>query len=76
MDLGRVGIWIYHLNYQPTSKVRDIAAELEELGYGALWIGEAFYREPLTAAAVLLSATERRSSRPASPTSGRETRSR
>jgi probable F420-dependent oxidoreductase len=59
MDLGRVGIWTYHLNYQPTSKVREVAAELEELGYGALWIGEAFHREPLTAAAVLLSATKR-----------------
>jgi probable F420-dependent oxidoreductase len=59
MDLGRVGIWTYHLNYQPTSKVRDVAAELEELGYGTLWIGEAVYREPLTAAAVLLSVTER-----------------
>jgi hypothetical protein len=30
-----------------------------QLGYGALWIGEAFHREPLTAAAVLLSATKR-----------------
>jgi len=59
MELGRVGIWTYHLNYQPTSKVREVAAELEELGYGALWIGEAFHREPLAAAAVLLSATRR-----------------
>jgi probable F420-dependent oxidoreductase len=59
MELGRVGIWTYHLNYQPTSKVREVAAELEELGYGALWIGEALHREPLTAAAVLLSATKR-----------------
>jgi len=59
MDLGRIGIWTYHLNFQPTSKVREVAAELEELGYGALWIGEAFHREPLTAAAVLLSATRR-----------------
>jgi probable F420-dependent oxidoreductase len=59
MDLGRIGIWTYLLNYQPTSKVREVAAELEELGYGALWIGEAFHREPLTAAAVLLSATKR-----------------
>jgi probable F420-dependent oxidoreductase len=59
MQLGRIGIWTYHLNYQPTSKVREIVAELEELGYGALWIGEAVYREPLTSAAVLLSATSR-----------------
>jgi probable F420-dependent oxidoreductase len=59
MDLGRIGIWTYHLNYQPASKVREVAAELEELGYGALWIGEAVYREPLTHAGFLLSATKR-----------------
>jgi probable F420-dependent oxidoreductase len=59
MQLGRIGIWTYHLNYQPTSKVREVVAELEELGYGALWVGEAVYREPLTSAAVLLSATNR-----------------
>jgi hypothetical protein len=44
MQLGHIGIWTYHFNYQPTSKVRQIVAELEELGYGALWIGEAVYR--------------------------------
>ncbi len=59
MDLGRVGIWTYHLNFQPTSKVRDVVAELEALGYGAIWVGEAAYREPLASAAVLLSATSR-----------------
>src|SRR4029453_459308 len=59
MDLGRIGIWTYHLNYQPASKVEEIAAELEELGYGALWIGESIYREPLTNAGFLLSVTNR-----------------
>jgi len=57
MDLGRVGIWTYHLNFQPTSTVREVVAELEHLGYGAIWVGEAAYREPLASAAVLLSAT-------------------
>ena len=59
MDLGRIGIWTYHLNYQPASKVREVAAELEELGYGTLWIGESVYREPLTHAGFLLSSTSR-----------------
>jgi len=59
MNLGRVGIWTYQLNYQPAAKVREVAAELEELGYGTLWIGEAVYREPLTHAGFLLSSTER-----------------
>src|SRR5215216_7891286 len=59
MDLGRIGIWTYHLNFQPGSKVREVAAELEELGYGTLWIGESVYREPLTHAGFMLSATSR-----------------
>ncbi len=59
MDLGRVGIWTYHLNFQPSSKVRDVVAELETLGYGAIWVGEAAYGEPLAGAAVLLAATSR-----------------
>ena len=58
MNLGRVGIWTYQLNYQPATKVREVVAELEELGYGALWIGEAAYREPLTHAGLLLSSTQ------------------
>src|SRR6266511_5998290 len=57
MDLGRVGIWTYQLNFQTTSTVREVVAELEHLGYGAIWVGEAAYREPLASAAVLLSAT-------------------
>jgi hypothetical protein len=34
MDLGRLGIWTYQLSYQPASGVREVAAELEELGFG------------------------------------------
>src|SRR6266498_504627 len=59
MNLGRVGIWTYQLNYQPAAKVREVAAELEELGYGTLWIGESVYREPLTHAGFLLASTGR-----------------
>jgi alkanesulfonate monooxygenase SsuD/methylene tetrahydromethanopterin reductase-like flavin-dependent oxidoreductase (luciferase family) len=40
-------------------KVREVVAELEELGYGTLWIGEGVYREPLTNADLLLSSTAR-----------------
>src|SRR6266540_5195112 len=59
MHLGKLGIWTYQLSYQPATKVRELVAELEELGYGTLWIGEAVYREPLTHAGFLLSSTER-----------------
>src|SRR6266540_3537261 len=59
MNLGQLGIWTYQLSYQPATKVRDIVAELEELGYGTLWLGESVYREPLTHAGFLLSSTRR-----------------
>jgi probable F420-dependent oxidoreductase len=59
MHLGPLGIWTYQLSYQPATKVREVVAELEELGYGTLWIGESVYREPLTHAGFLLSSTER-----------------
>jgi probable F420-dependent oxidoreductase len=55
--LGRVGVWTGQLDYSPASTVRDAAAEVEELGYGALWTGEAIGREVVSAAALLLSAT-------------------
>jgi probable F420-dependent oxidoreductase len=59
MNLGRLGVWTYQLNYRPATEVREVVAELEELGYGTLWIGEGVYREPLTHAGLLLSSTER-----------------
>ncbi|MEV5751905.1 LLM class F420-dependent oxidoreductase [Actinoallomurus sp. NPDC052308] len=42
MDVGRVGIWsIGFRNDDPSAanEIRDAAAELEELGYGAIWLG-------------------------------------
>ena len=59
MHLGQLGIWTYQLSYQPATKVHEVVAELEELGYGTLWIGESVYREPLTHAGFLLASTER-----------------
>ncbi len=41
------------------AEAREVALELEELGYGALWFGEAFGREALTNASLLLSSTKR-----------------
>ena len=37
----------------------DLAAELEALGYGAIWLPEAVGRDPFVSAAMLLSATQR-----------------
>lgn len=57
--LGPLGIWTYQLDVQPMSRARDAAAELDDLGFGALWVPEAVAREPFANAALLLSATER-----------------
>ena len=59
MDVGRVGIWTGQLDLQPAAKAREVAAELDELGYGALWVPEAVGRDAITHAGVLLDATQR-----------------
>jgi probable F420-dependent oxidoreductase len=59
MDVGDVGIWTGQLDLQPAALAREVAREIEELGYGALWIPEAVGREAMTHAAVLLDATGR-----------------
>ncbi|MGZ4618060.1 MAG: LLM class F420-dependent oxidoreductase [Frankiaceae bacterium] len=57
-SFGRVGIWTGQLDYQPADEVRKAIAEVEELGYAALWTGEAVGREVLTAAQLLLAASD------------------
>jgi probable F420-dependent oxidoreductase len=56
--IGRVGVWTGQLDFSPAPVVRDAAREVQELGYGALWTGEAVGREVLTAAQLLLAATD------------------
>jgi hypothetical protein len=42
VDLGRVGIWSRELRYNPDPGARAAAAaELEDLGYGAIFIPDA-----------------------------------
>lgn len=57
--LGPLGIWSYQLDVQPMSHAQKAAAELDDLGFGALWVPEAIAREPFANAALLLSATAR-----------------
>ena len=38
MDLGRLGIWSIELRTADAAAVADAAAELDEAGWGALWI--------------------------------------
>jgi probable F420-dependent oxidoreductase len=56
--IGRVGVWSGQFDFSPAPVVRDAAQEVQELGYGALWTGEAVGREVLTAAQLLLAATD------------------
>ena len=58
-NLGRVGLWAYQLDLVPASRAGEIAAEIEEIGYGALWIPEMVGREPFVSSSLLLSATDR-----------------
>ncbi|MFI9155195.1 TIGR03620 family F420-dependent LLM class oxidoreductase [Streptomyces sp. NPDC053367] len=57
--LGPAGIWTFAFDAHPAGLVREAAAETEELGYGAIWFGEAFGRESFGQAWLLLSATRR-----------------
>jgi probable F420-dependent oxidoreductase len=59
MDLGRVGVWTWYLDTLPAGEACEVAAEIEELGYGALWVPEVLMREAFTNSLLLLDATER-----------------
>ncbi|MBZ5663258.1 MAG: LLM class F420-dependent oxidoreductase [Acidobacteriia bacterium] len=59
IQLGPVGIWTRQFDDYPAAKVQEVAAELEQLGFGAIWFGEATGREALTHAGVLLAGTKR-----------------
>ncbi|MFB7836918.1 TIGR03620 family F420-dependent LLM class oxidoreductase [Streptomyces sp. NPDC056056] len=56
---GQVGIWTMAYEGHPAGRVRESAAELEELGYGAIWYGEAYGRDTVGQAWLLLAATRR-----------------
>ena len=59
IQLGSIGIWTRQLEDQPAAKAQEAAAELEQLGFGAIWFGEAYGREAFTHAGLLLAATRR-----------------
>lgn len=59
IDPGRLGVFAGPLNGQPAAVQRDVASELERLGYGTLWYGEALAREAFAQGAIYLSATGR-----------------
>jgi len=59
LQLGTTGIWTNQLDSLPGARAQEIAAEIEARGFGALWFGEAFGRDALTLAGLLLAGTRR-----------------
>jgi len=56
--LGRVGAWTGRLQRRPTGEAIEVVNELEELGYGSVWVPESpFGKDVLTFSAVLLGAS-------------------
>jgi probable F420-dependent oxidoreductase len=54
MDIGPYGVWTFNLDLVPAAQAVDHVDELDELGFGAVWIPEAVGREPFVSAAILL----------------------
>jgi probable F420-dependent oxidoreductase len=59
LSLKRIGIWTGAFEAQPARKIQEAVAELDELGYGAVWFSEAFGREAFTQSALLLAGSSR-----------------
>jgi len=59
IDPGRIGVFAGPINGQPTPIQREFVREIERLGYGTLWYGEALAQEAFARGAIYLAATER-----------------
>lgn len=59
IDIGTFGIWTALLDLHPTSKGREVVAELDAMGWGALWRPESTGRDPLITAALWLDSCDR-----------------
>jgi probable F420-dependent oxidoreductase len=59
MDIGSFGVWTFAFDQRPNAQAQELAAEVESLGYGAIWIPEAVGKDPLVHSALLLSGTSR-----------------
>ena len=59
LKLGRFGVWLGSMANLPAPELRRTVAEIESIGFGTIWIGEATGREALVASALILSATQR-----------------
>ncbi|MCP3857666.1 MAG: LLM class F420-dependent oxidoreductase [Actinomycetia bacterium] len=59
IDIGTFGVWTSLLDLHPTGQVREVVAELDDMGWGALWRPESSGRDPLVSAALWLDACPR-----------------
>ncbi len=60
MQLGRIGVWLGSIALASANEEREAVAELEELGYAAVWHPEGVGgKETFSHAGLLLSATQR-----------------
>jgi probable F420-dependent oxidoreductase len=56
IDVGRIGLWTT-FDPQPAGRVRELAAELEDMGWPTVWFPESSGRDAFVTASLLLGAT-------------------
>lgn len=59
LDLPPIGLWTGALDVVPARRSQELAAELEELGWGAVWLPEVAGRDVILHLGMLLAATRR-----------------
>jgi probable F420-dependent oxidoreductase len=57
--LAPIGVWTGALDTVPAAQAQELAAELEQLGYGAIWLPEVAGRDVMLHLGLLLGATQR-----------------
>jgi probable F420-dependent oxidoreductase len=57
VNLGRAGVWLGPMANLPARDLRAAVAEIERIGFGTIWLGEAVAREPFAGAAIILATT-------------------
>lgn len=58
LQLGRVGLWAADFDLVPMAAAQEGIAQVEEMGFGTVWVPEAVLREAFSSCALLLSATK------------------
>lgn len=59
VDIGPIGLWSGVFDAHPASRVRELAGEIEAMGWPVVWIPEAMGRDAMVLASIILGATTR-----------------